>query len=90
MPPPSNTPESSKRLANCSEVGSVVLVVVVVVVVEVVVVVVADLPPGGVESGLGGLGPTSDILGEEGLTRSGDEVLVSATDSPRTGYRQIA
>lgn len=45
-----------------------------------------DLPP-GVESGLGGFGPTSVILGEDGLMRSGEEVLVSATDSPRSGQR---
>lgn len=75
VPPPSNTPESSSLLDSGSEVGSVVVV---------------EERPGGVESGLGGLGPTSDILGDEGLTRSGDEVLVSATDSPRSGYRQIA
>lgn len=75
VPPPSNTPESSSLLDNGSEVGSVVVVDV--------------RTPGGVESGLGGFGPTSDILGDEGLTRSGDEVLVSATDSPRSGYRQI-
>lgn len=40
------------------------------------------LPLPGVESGLGA---HSDILGETGLTRSGEEVLVSATDSPRSG-----
>lgn len=80
VPPPSNTPESSNLLESGSEVGSVLVVVVVVV----------EERPGGVESGLGGLGPTSDILGDEGLTRSGDEVLVSATDSPRSGYREIA
>lgn len=73
-PPPSNTPESSSRLESGSEVGSVLPAA------EVEV-----RTPGGVESGLGGLGPTSDIFGDEGLTRSGDEVLVSATDSPRSG-----
>lgn len=76
VPPPSNTPESSSLLESGSEVGSLV--------------VVEEERPGGVESGLGGLGPTSDILGDDGLTRSGDEVLVSATDSPRSGYREIA
>lgn len=76
VPPPSNTPESSNLLESGSEVGSVV--------------VLEEERPGGVESGLGGLGPTSDILGDDGLTRSGDEVLVSATDSPRSGYREIA
>lgn len=39
----------------------------------------------GVESGLGGLSTASDILGDDGMTRSGDDVLVSATDSPRSG-----
>lgn len=77
VPPPSNTPESSSLLESGSEVGSVVVLV-------------EEERPGGVESGLGGLGPTSDILGDDGLTRSGDEVLVSATDSPRSGYREIA
>lgn len=90
VPPPSNTPESSNLLDNGSEVGSVVVLVVVVVVVVMVVVMVEVERPGGVESGLGGLGPTSDIFGDDGLTRSGDEVLVSATDSPRSGYREIA
>lgn len=69
VPPPSNTPESSNLLDSGSEVGSVA----------------CDRPPGGVESGLGGLGPVSDIFGDDGLTRSGEEVLVSATDSPRSG-----
>jgi hypothetical protein len=41
----------------------------------------------GVESGLGGFRTASDILGDEGLTRSGEDVLVSATDSPRSGQR---
>lgn len=39
-------------------------------------------PRPGVESGLG---THSDIFGDAGLTRSGEEVLVSATDSPRSG-----
>lgn len=70
-PPPSNTPESSSRADSGSEAGSAA----------------RDRPPGGVESGLGGLGPVSDIFGDDGLTRSGEEVLVSATDSPRSGQR---
>lgn len=41
----------------------------------------APTPGPGVESGLG---THSDILGDAGLMRSGDEVLVSATDSPRS------
>lgn len=42
----------------------------------------------GVESGLGGVfRTTSDILGEGGTMMSGDDVLVSATDSPRSGQR---
>lgn len=41
----------------------------------------------GVESGLGGLTMASDILGEVGQMMSGDQMLVSATDSPRTGQR---
>lgn len=39
------------------------------------------------ESGLGGFSTLSDIFGDDGLTRSGDDVLVSATDSPRSGQR---
>lgn len=39
----------------------------------------------GVESGLGGFSWASVILGDDGLRRSGDDVLVSATDSPRSG-----
>lgn len=42
----------------------------------------------GVESGLGGVfRQTSDILSEGGPMRSGDDVLISATDSPRSGQR---
>lgn len=40
---------------------------------------------GGVESGLGGFMAFSECFGDAGITRSGDDVLVSATDSPRTG-----
>lgn len=38
------------------------------------------------ESGLGGA-PSEEADGISGLTRSGEEVLVSATDSPTTGQR---
>lgn len=73
-PPPSKTPESSSRPVDLSTVGSCGCCSVFMVI--------------GVESGLGGVFiTTSDILGEGGTMRSGEEVLVSATDSPRSGQR---
>lgn len=73
-PPPSNTPESSSLPVVLSRVGSWGCCSVFIAI--------------GVESGLGGVcSTTSDILGEGGTMRSGDEVLVSATDSPRSGQR---
>lgn len=73
-PPPSNTPESSKRSAVLSKVGSWGCCIAFITM--------------GVESGLGGVfRTTSDILGDGGTKRSGEDVLVSATDSPRSGQR---
>lgn len=73
-PPPSNTLESSSRPVVLSSVGSWGCCIV--------------FMACGVESGLGGVfSTTSDILSEGGTMRSGEDVLVSATDSPRSGQR---